>query len=261
MSLCRSPSSRPPAWLALAAAFFRVAYAAIISRGIRSCPMLKCSSDRCVCAPHSLALGTSTSPRLSVSLRKPVTHILLIALIVLSSQKLLFFASQPVLLSNYPLPCFDSFRLVGRNSITRNRVFLLPRRLGKKYPFCGSRNHALDAPTTVARRFHQRRRHTSTASERDPSLTSRSRVSCPRTARAAPTGNHVIPIHLELRAASRHSDIENPFASLSGRTLNGGNLCWQSQLVFFVVTAFPENPIANVRRTMRNCDALRFTPT
>src|SRR5271154_5667076 len=46
-----------------------MAYAAIISRGIRSCPMLKCSSDRCVCAPQSLSLGTSTSPRLSVSFR------------------------------------------------------------------------------------------------------------------------------------------------------------------------------------------------
>src|SRR5215471_5945390 len=30
-------------------------------------PMLKCSSDRCVCAPHSLSAGTSTTPRLSVS--------------------------------------------------------------------------------------------------------------------------------------------------------------------------------------------------
>src|SRR5258708_814215 len=43
--------------------------------------MLKCSSDRCVCAPHSLLLGTSTSPRLSVSLRTPITFTLLMALI------------------------------------------------------------------------------------------------------------------------------------------------------------------------------------
>src|SRR5262245_60091847 len=42
----------------------------IISRGIRSLPMLKCSSERCVCAPHSLSAATLTSPRLSVSLRK-----------------------------------------------------------------------------------------------------------------------------------------------------------------------------------------------
>ena len=41
----------------------------IISRGIRSFPMLKCSSERCVCAPQSLSAGTSTSPRPSVSLR------------------------------------------------------------------------------------------------------------------------------------------------------------------------------------------------
>src|SRR5215471_16162655 len=31
--------------------------------------MLKCSSERWVCAPHSLSAGTSTTPRLSVSLR------------------------------------------------------------------------------------------------------------------------------------------------------------------------------------------------
>src|ERR1700720_2263328 len=29
--------------------------------------MLKCSSERWVCAPHSLSVGTSTIPRLSVS--------------------------------------------------------------------------------------------------------------------------------------------------------------------------------------------------
>src|SRR5260370_39352406 len=51
--------------------------------------MLKCSSDRCVCAPHSLSLGTSTSPRLSVSLRTLITFTLLIAFIVFSFWKLL----------------------------------------------------------------------------------------------------------------------------------------------------------------------------
>src|SRR6516164_3527489 len=34
--------------------------------------MLKCSSERCVCAPHNLSAGTSTTPRLSVSLRTSV---------------------------------------------------------------------------------------------------------------------------------------------------------------------------------------------
>src|SRR5262249_29682814 len=40
-------------------------------RSDRSCtlPMLECSSARCVCAPPSLSAGTSTPPRLSVSLR------------------------------------------------------------------------------------------------------------------------------------------------------------------------------------------------
>src|SRR5271167_1799946 len=69
MSWYLSSSSLAPLWLAFAAPFFKVAYAVIISRGIRSWPMLKCSSERCVCAPHSLSAGTSTTPRLSVSLR------------------------------------------------------------------------------------------------------------------------------------------------------------------------------------------------
>src|ERR1700748_2548853 len=36
---------------------------------MRSSPMLKCSRERCVCAPHNLSAGTSTVPRLSVSMR------------------------------------------------------------------------------------------------------------------------------------------------------------------------------------------------
>src|ERR1700741_962023 len=54
-----------------------MAYAVIISRGIKSLPMLKCSSERCVCAPQSLSAGTSPSPRLSVSLRISVILFLL----------------------------------------------------------------------------------------------------------------------------------------------------------------------------------------
>src|SRR5882762_5546354 len=72
MSLYLVLSSRLPSWLAMAAAFFNMAYEVIISRGIRSLPMLKCSSERWVCAPQSLSAGTSTSPRLSVSLRMSV---------------------------------------------------------------------------------------------------------------------------------------------------------------------------------------------
>jgi hypothetical protein len=44
----------------------------IISREIRSLPMLECSIERWVWAPHNLLAGTSTSPRLSVSLRMSV---------------------------------------------------------------------------------------------------------------------------------------------------------------------------------------------
>src|ERR1700691_2407904 len=51
----------------MVAAFFSGAEAVIISRGIRSLPMLKCSSERWVWAPQSLSAGTSTMPRLSVS--------------------------------------------------------------------------------------------------------------------------------------------------------------------------------------------------
>src|SRR5258708_20984717 len=36
---------------------------------MRSVPILKCSSEGCVCAPQSLSAGTLTSPRLSVSVR------------------------------------------------------------------------------------------------------------------------------------------------------------------------------------------------
>src|ERR1700756_3375380 len=76
MSPYRLSSSLPSAWFARAAAFFKVAYAVIISRGIRSCPMLKCSSERWVCAPQSLSAGTSTLPRLSDSTRMSVTVLL-----------------------------------------------------------------------------------------------------------------------------------------------------------------------------------------
>ena len=86
MSWYLSSSSLAPLWLAFAAPFFKVAYAPIISRGMRSWPMLKCSSERCVCAPHSLSLGTSTLPRLSVSVRMPITGasiVILMAFVVL----------------------------------------------------------------------------------------------------------------------------------------------------------------------------------
>src|SRR5216684_2237731 len=79
MSLYLVSSSRLPSWLAMAAAFFNMAYDVIISRGMRSLPMLKCSSERWVCAPHNLSAGTLTSPRLSVSLRTSATaHLMLI---------------------------------------------------------------------------------------------------------------------------------------------------------------------------------------
>ena len=50
---------------------FAEAAAAEIAK-LKSFPMLKCSSERWVCAPHSLSSGTSTTPRLSLSFRIPV---------------------------------------------------------------------------------------------------------------------------------------------------------------------------------------------
>src|ERR1700722_1412154 len=44
---------------------------------MRSRPMLKCSSERWVCAPQSLSEGTSTTPRLSVSFLMSVIGLLL----------------------------------------------------------------------------------------------------------------------------------------------------------------------------------------
>ena len=42
-----------------------------IATGIFSPPILKFSKLRCVCAPHSLSLGTRTSPMVSDSTRQP----------------------------------------------------------------------------------------------------------------------------------------------------------------------------------------------
>src|SRR5271167_2337494 len=42
--------------VAVGAALFSVAYAVIISSGIRCCPMLRCSSERWVCAPPTACL-------------------------------------------------------------------------------------------------------------------------------------------------------------------------------------------------------------
>src|SRR5580658_6174006 len=48
---------------------------------MRSVPMLKCSSERCVCAPQSLSAGTDTSPMESFSTRMSAS---LIAVLLLS---------------------------------------------------------------------------------------------------------------------------------------------------------------------------------
>src|SRR5260370_7827970 len=57
--------------------------------------MVKGLSERWVCATDSLSIGTSTSPRLSVSLRIPITEILLIAVIAFFSFPNCFVRAQP----------------------------------------------------------------------------------------------------------------------------------------------------------------------
>ncbi len=51
------------------AAFFTVARAWMSARGMRSPEILKCCSERWVCAPHSRSAGTSMGPKVSFSIR------------------------------------------------------------------------------------------------------------------------------------------------------------------------------------------------
>src|SRR6266478_3033488 len=101
MSRYRLSSSRFPAWLALAAPFFSVAYAVIISRGIRSFPMLKCSSERCVWAPHKRSAATFTSPSESVSTRNWPLVDLVVFIFGLVSFKSLINVSVVIFMSPY----------------------------------------------------------------------------------------------------------------------------------------------------------------
>jgi len=57
------------AQLTRAQADFTLASASTISLGMRSLEILKCSSERCVCAPHSRSAGTSMGPNESRSMR------------------------------------------------------------------------------------------------------------------------------------------------------------------------------------------------
>ena len=45
-----------------------------------------------------------------------------------------------------------------------------------------------------------------------------------------------------------------PSASLSGRTLSVGTFGWQSPVVPFFASLFPEDPIANIGRTIHEFD-------
>ena len=66
-------ASRPPmvpsSALASAAARLRIANAEMMPAGMRSSPILKFSSERCVWAPQSALLSTRTSPMESCSTR------------------------------------------------------------------------------------------------------------------------------------------------------------------------------------------------
>ncbi len=62
-------AASPSSALTTAQAFLRMPNARINSRGKRSSPILKCSSERWVCAPQYRSAGTSTLPMVSDSVR------------------------------------------------------------------------------------------------------------------------------------------------------------------------------------------------
>ena len=55
--------------------------------------MLKCSSERCVCAPQSLSAGTETSPRESFSMRMFASLMAVILLLPICAAYLRFVES------------------------------------------------------------------------------------------------------------------------------------------------------------------------
>src|SRR6266436_3772792 len=61
--------------------------------------MLKCSSERCVCAPQSLSAGTFTSPRLSLSFRISAIFFLLLFQELLQNAALVHLLEQFHILS------------------------------------------------------------------------------------------------------------------------------------------------------------------
>ena len=77
MASATSPSSLPSASFTVAEACLTMPSARMIERGIRSSPILKFSSERCVCAPQYLSSATSMAPMLSVSVRVVVIVIVL----------------------------------------------------------------------------------------------------------------------------------------------------------------------------------------
>src|SRR6056300_141267 len=69
IALPRSGSISPWATFAMAQAFLITPSARMIATGWRSHPIGKFIMDRCVCAPQYLSAGTSSGPKLSVSIR------------------------------------------------------------------------------------------------------------------------------------------------------------------------------------------------
>ena len=65
-------SSTPSATFTSAEAFFTRASAWMRAGGMRSPEILKCWSERCVCAPQRRAAGTSIGPNVSFSVRVAV---------------------------------------------------------------------------------------------------------------------------------------------------------------------------------------------
>src|SRR5262249_4058368 len=89
--------------------------------------MLKCSRDRCVCAPQSLSAGTLTGPRLSCSIRVAVMADPFVRACPMRENQLFFWSRT----------------LAGRGGWTTNSIKC-------RQPPCSSVSPAMnEAPTTV----------------------------------------------------------------------------------------------------------------
>src|ERR1700757_4069807 len=124
--------------------------------------MLKYSSERWVCAAQSLSLGTPTSPRLSVSLRMPITDTLLIAAIVFDSFStcLVRRCSFNLLVGKcLPQKQGSSMSFTLRLELqSEEQLAFQYRRSVRSHPAIGPFAHGFNVPPTPFRKLRQRPR-------------------------------------------------------------------------------------------------------